>query len=547
MIDKDKLAELDKIFETLRSEKTPWESMWKEIVEYMGLSYGQWGDVNSKTVPGYKVKDTTAREASDILADGVEGYAFNRSTPWFSYKITGLKEGADKKKAESLVSKVEKIAYAWLSDSNFYDEATGFIRCGADLSTAAMFFDYDARKSIPVFTTMHNKDYCFICDRYGNVETLFRYVYLTKKEAENFFGEEALPNVIKDDKDQLKKWCFVHMEGPVTSWDIDIKGTGDYFSIYWYSEDKNKTLLEQRIPEPEFTIWRWKRQIYGGSWGVDSPGMACLPIIKFVNVLQEDIITLSELIAKGHWKKTKGLAVNFKAGSVTELESGQDFARMQYTGDLSWLQATIDHYRQVINSSYKTDLFLILTQNIERAKTATEVAGIETEKTNLMASFFSRLGKEFLSPILLWMFKAILIHGAQAQGLMIEEAELKALEDMELEVAFASPMFNAQQRAFELQPTLNFVQTAINLAQVNGEVLDRIDFDSLVDMLHSQFQAQSDILVDKLKADRLRDQRAQAQLAMTQQAMANEQRAQDRADYDSYSKAAQTGSALMPG
>lgn len=536
-IDKKKLQELMKIHETLRGERGSWDAIWQEIIKYMGMSYGAWQEVGSNQAPRYEVKDTTAREASDTLADGVEGYAFNRTTAWFDYQIKSVKEGVDKKTAESLVKKVKKLAYLWLSESNFYDEAAGLIRACADLSTATMSFDFDRKRTIPVFECVHNKDYCIVTDRYGEVDTLFRYVYMTKKEAIAFFGEGKLPKEIATDQDFLKKWKFTKMVGPVESWDLEVEGQGDWFELYWY-EGFDSILLERRMAAPDFTCWRWKRQTFGGSWGVDSPGMACLPIMKFVNVLQEDVIVLSELIAKGHWKKTKGLKVNFKAGSVTEVEAGQDFARMQYTGDLSWLQEHINYYRNVITTAYKTDLFLILSQNIEKVKTATEVAGIESEKNSLMASFFSRLSKEFLSPVLLWLFKTVMIYGANA-GLVVTKEEIEAIEDMEIEVSFASPMFNSQQRAFELQPTINFVNEVIAIAQVKPEAIDRIDFDALVDMMHGLTQASADVLVDIETANRMRERRAQAQAQMMQMQAGAAEQEQARKNLETEAKVAQ--------
>ena len=535
-ISKDKLLELQKVHEQLESERGSWDAIWQEIIKYMGTSYGAWQNADSKDAPKYEIKDTTAGDASDILADGVEGYAFNRTTAWFSYKIKSLKEGASKRSAESLLEKVKKLAYLWLSESNFYDEAAGLIRACADLSTATMAFDFDRKRTVPVFECVHNKDTCIVTDKYGEVDTLFRHTYMTRREAASFFGEEALPKEIKDDLDQLKKWKFTKMTAPVDAWDIDIPGTGDYFEIYWY-KGHDKTLLERRIPAPDFTTWRWRRQTFGGSWGVDAPGMKCLPILKFVNVLQEDVIVLSELIAKGHWKKTKGLKVNFRAGSVTELENGQDFARMQYTGDLSWLMEHITYYRQVINNAYKTDLFLILTQNIERVKTATEVSGIEAEKNSLMASFFSRLAKEFLSPVLLWLFKAVLIYGANA-GLILTQDELDALKDMDIEVAFASPMFNSQQRAFELQPTITWVNDVISLSQITPAALDRVDFDKLVEMMHELTQASKDVLVDMETAKAMRDRRAQAQQAMLDAQMGMAEQEQSRKNAETEAKIA---------
>ena len=543
-LSKEQLGVLMKTLSQLEQRKKPFEAIWKRIVENMGLAYGDFADPNKQDVPKYRLYDTTARDASETLADGVEGYAFNRSTKWFGYKIVELKEGADRAQARALVEKVQRVAYKWLDSSNFYDESTSFIRNGADLGTSAMLFIFDRERSIPRFSLLHLKDVFFIASHAGELRTMFRYVWLTKKEAESFFGESVeLPREIQECKDELQKFKFVHMEAPVVDWpEFDIKGIGDYFSLYWYFANPEKTFKEERLTEKDNCVWRWKRQIYGGEWGVDSPGMSSLPMIEFVNTLQEDILTSSELAAKGLWKKTKGLKVNFRAGGITELESGQDFAHVTQANDLSWLQAHIDYYRKAINTAYKTDLFLILSQNIDQAKTATEVAGIETEKNNLMSSFFSRLGKEFLEPVLTWLFKQVLLYAGDNDALDVTEEEIEQIEDMELSVEFASPYFTAQEKNFELNPSVRWMNNVIALSQINSAVLDRIDWDAYVELDHDLERASEKLLVSKAKADEIRQLRAQAQQQALASAQQQAQSASDRADYETYSKAPETGS-----
>lgn len=544
-INKDQIAMLMHTLSQLESRKKPFEAIWKRIVENMGLAYGDFADPNKQDAPKYKLYDTTARDASETLADGVEGYAFNRSTKWFGYKVVSLKDGADKTQARNLVEKVQQVAYKWLDSSNFYDESTSFIRNGADLGTSVMLFTYDKERSVPRFSLVHLQDVFFMASSTGELRTMFRYVWMTKKEAEGFFGENAdLPREIAECKDELQRFKFIHMEAPVMDWpEFDIKGIGDFFSLYWYHADDKKTLKEERLTERDFCVWRWKRQIYGGEWGVDSPGMSSLPMIEFVNTLQEDILTSSELSAKGLWKKTKGLKVNFRAGGITELETGQDFAHVSNNVDLSWLQSHIEYYRKAINTAYKTDLFLILSQNIDQTKTATEVAGIETEKNNLMSAFFSRLGKEFLEPVLTWLFKQVLLYAGDNDAFDITEEEIQQIEDMDLSVEFASPYFTAQEKNFELNPSLKWMNNVIAIAQINSAVLDRIDWDAYVELDHDLERASEKLLVSKAKAEEIRKLRAQAQQQALAQQQQLQQSANDRADYDTYAKAPEQGSA----
>lgn len=368
-----------------------------------------------------------------------------------------------------------------------------------------------------------------------------RYVYLTKKQAEKFFPGVELPKPIAECKKPLERFQFVNVVTPAVNWDFDVPGSGDYVSIWYSEDDRERTLREDRLDDMPFAVWRYSSPMYGGTWGVDSPGQISLPAMHFLKLLMEDYITLGEMVAKGHWKKTKGLKVNFKAGGVTDLEAGQDFGWVNATGDLSWLQATIDHYREVINENYQTSLFLVLTQNLERTKTATEVAGIEAEKNNLMASFFARLANEFLKPTVMWVAKQILRLGLMDD---ITEDELRVLGEIDYDIAFVSPMFRAQEKAFELTSTTQWIQDVMGLSQVRPDVLDKVDWDKFVDIDHRIRHAKADVLVGSDEANAVRTQRAQAQA----QAMAQQQQGQQALDaakvYDALGKAPQGGSAM---
>lgn len=514
MLTEEQLKELDDIQQELDKRKRPYERLWKEIIHYMGISYGVWDDDKK---PYDRLTDMTAAEASGTLADGVAGYAFSRSLDWFDYEPSSSAPLTEpqKQKVRTVLGKVKAKVYSALNASDFYNESRNFIRSGADLGTAAMYMTYDKKKGVYRFKTLHIKDYWIMTDDDGEVDTLFRRIFLTKKEALKYFDEDRLPQAVKDSDDRMKLFEFYQMISPAVNWDFEVSGTGDWISLYWSKEDLKRTILEERLTRKPFAVWRWSKQMYGGEWGVDAPGMMCYPAMRFVNVLYEDLITLSELQAKGLWKKTKGLYVNFKPGSVTELEAGQDFGFMQYAGNLQWLQEHIAKYTDDINRAYKIELFLILSQNIDRTKTATEVAGIETEKSNLMQAFFSRLSLEFLEPLHEFMYGQVLLYD-EADDITPEDIGL--LNDLDIDIDFVSPAYLAQKRNFRLTPTLQWIQDVMTIAQVNPNVIDKIDFDTLVDIDHDVRKADSGVLVSTEDANKAREIRAQAEALEAQKA-----------------------------
>ncbi|MFA6934577.1 MAG: portal protein [Sphaerochaetaceae bacterium] len=537
---KDDLSTIDQMIKDLENEKQPFLRNWKLIAQYMGLAYGDWShDPNSHEVQDYQNIDTTAAVASLLLVEGIEGYAFGSTTDFFSLELMAMDEGGDESLAKSALQKIQSAIYRQLADSNFYDESRCLVRSGEDMGTGAMVFSFDAAKSRYRFQTLHLKDLLPIQNRYKEIDSIIRYVYLTRREAADFFGEDKLPQALKDCKKPLERFAFVNLVGPVTDFDFDIKGEGDYISIWLFEKDLEKTLREDRISSKNFAVWRVNIPTYGGSWGVDSPGQISLPTMHFLNLLLEDLITLSELIAKGHWKKTKGLSVDFTAGSVTELESGQDFAYVGASGDLSWLQEHVTHYREVIESNYKNNMFLANELNLKRTKTATEVEGLQNELSLRMSSFYTRLAQEFLQPVIMWMFTQVLLH----KQVNLTKEELLQLDKIDLKVSFVSPAFRAQEKAFDLASSTTWMNNVFAIAQVRPDAIDKIDIDKYIDISHRILHAKQELLVKTDDAAKIRSARAEAQAKAMQQAQKQEEAKNLGSLYDQLGKAPEQGSA----
>lgn len=546
-MDKQDLIEIQSIQKELENEKSSYVTQWKDIMKYMGTAYGQnIPESNKRTgitppAPNYLLTDTTASTASDTLANGVEGYACGTSLQWFDYGVESVNENATDEVVKSLLEKVKKVAYLWLQKSNFYPTFRQVIRSGCDLGTGGFYFTMDRKRGLPKFKAFNLNDIETITNEFGEVETLFRKIYLTKREAIRYFGEEKINKIktIKQCKDPRERFVFHQMISPVVNWDFTVPGDGDWLSIYWSEDYSKDTIKEERLRYRPYAIFRWEEPIFGGNWGVDSPGQLSLPAMRFVNLLVEDMIMLSELVAKGHWKKTKGLKVNFRAGGVTELESGQDYAWQQATGDLSWLAEHISYYRAVINDIYKVNLFLTLTMNIDRTKTATEVAGLTQEREVLMQSFWSRLANQIFEPLHEWLFMQICLSGDLRD---ITNDELAAIEEMELKIDYISPAYMAQKRAFELGPTLQWVSDMLQLSQVNPNILDKVNFDALANIDHNSRNAKIEALISDDDANKARQIRAQLQSQANDRAL-NEQTLGNLASaYDKLTKAPEAGS-----
>jgi hypothetical protein len=197
------------------------------------------------------------------------------------------------------------------------------------------------------------------------------------------------------------------------------------------------------------------------------------------------------------------------------LRPGEDFTPAAVAGGAQSFDQDIGLIQKEINENYYTDFFLILSQNMEKQKTATEVAEIQGEKAALMSSFYGRLTSEFLEPVLEDLF----------------ELEMKAgrippppdiLGGQALRLDMISPLSQMQKRYLMLGASQQALAEIAGMAQFNPQVLDNIDFDRQVRNIAAAYGLDQRVIRDMADVERMRQARARQEAEMRQFAMQQE-------------------------
>jgi hypothetical protein len=170
--------------------------------------------------------------------------------------------------------------------------------------------------------------------------------------------------------------------------------------------------------------------------------------------------------------------------------------------NLQHLMLDIQDVRDRIRSSYYADLFMMLANDTRSGITATEVAERHEEKLLMLGPVLERLQNELLSPMI-----DIAFDYAERAGILPPPPQ--ELEGTELKVEFISVLAQAQ-RAVAAQGVDRLLGTVGNLAQLKPEVLDKIDFDQVVDDYGDMYGVNPKIVVPDEKVAAIRAQRAQA-------------------------------------
>ena len=512
-IAKESLERLIKIQKQIKEDRAELDRMWREAARYInpGTDWSEEPSAAQKAEDTRHIYDTTAVKASNTLADGIQGYSFARNQAWFKL---GLEEINDLSGEESAwLSYAEREMYAQLQKSNFYDEGRTFVKCGADFGTAIMTREDDVLRRMPVYRAQHLKNCCIDGNRYGEADTLFIDFWRDAYKAAEIFGEDRLPAAIREARghENMKLWKFTQAVLPADKYGLDIEHPAykRFYTVFWADIEKDRPLLDGYYQLKPFFVWRWARNLDGGVWGAESPGLDMLPDIKQLNGMRADYSRMVQQMGRPPIKATEGLngRINLKPNGVTEVRPGEDFALMQAVGNPSGIIQDMDMIRRSVNEAYYTDFFLILTQNIERQKTATEVSGIQGEKAALMSAFYGRLASEFLEPVLEDLFSLELLSGriGRPPDSLLEKGGGSMRIDM------ISPLAQMQKRYLMLGSSRQAVMEIAALAQINPSVLDNLNLDREVRDIAEAYGLDKRVLYEEEEVAEVRRARARAE------------------------------------
>jgi hypothetical protein len=545
------VKKLYKIREQKLAERQPQEEDWKKIAAMSNPSMADWNDdPNNAAPPEYQdLFDNTMMKASNLLPDGIQGYSFNRSSAWM--RMTTEDEDLMKwHTAKEWLQLAEVHLMKQAGKSLFYDEGRSLVKCCADFGTANLFRINDVMRGIPSYQTLHLKRTILIENPYGEVDTLFRDLWLSAFDAVAMFGTKGLPQQITDayERGDTRLFPFQQFIFPTEKFDLDIERRQSkgmpFYSLYATQTGKEKALREGGYEIRPFFSWRWSRNIDGSVWGADSPGMIEISNAKQLNGMRKDAFRMRQLAARPPLKATEGLEGKIKLtpNGVTYLRQGQDFAQAMVVGNTQITVEDMEFIQKSINESYHANLFLILSQNIERIKTATEAAAIQGEQAAMITAFFGRMQAEFLEPAVEDLFQ-----------LELEAGRLppppRELQGRTLRVDLISPLAQLQKRYLLLDNTRQALNEILSIAKIQFEVtgeaptvLDSIDFEQHARNIGELYHIDQRIIRDLIDVKRIQAARAKLKAQVMQQQMENEAMQAQAKAYGATAKAPEPGS-----
>ncbi len=490
----DKRAErVLQAFDRLVASRGNWETYWQEIAENLLPRYsGTFLQVNSRFNKGEKktdlILDMTGPKGLERFAAVMDGMLTPRTQRWHRLRASN----ADLMRSLQVRQYFEQtndilFRHRYSAKANFASQVhENWIGVGA-FGNAGLFIEPprdDERglryRAEPLGGLYVQANY------FGVVDTFYRRLWLTARQAEQMFGKDALgPQLVKEldkpdkAKDPTKEFEFVHCVRPRGEDDAPKVGEEDmkWASIYVSRDDQNvvKTGGYYTFPLAFSRYVTAPHELYGRS-----PAMLALGAIKSLHEQKKTGLKAGHRAADpaflvhddGILDGLDNLPGHINYGGVNA--QGQKLVHTLQDGS-NWrpAEAMMDIDRSDVNDVFLVTLFQILTESPQM--TATEVLERTREKGLLMAPTMGRQNSEYIGPMIERELDVL------ARQNMLPEMPPEMIEaEGEFEIEYDSPLSRAM-RAEEAGGTMRFMEFAGLYGEATGDpsMFDHLDPDEM--------------------------------------------------------------------
>ncbi len=471
----DKAKAILKRFESFKSERGNFEAQWEEIRDLVRPNaksfQGQEFNGDRRTL---KIYDTTAGASNMELASGLHSYCTSPVDRWFNLSVQDkdfLDDSPDSLMWLEIVSDAMYKLYAKPSVGFNPTLHEGYLDQGA-FGTTVIYQDWDSATANLHFRAFPLAS-CFIAENSdGQVDTLYRMIEYTTRQAIQNFGADNLPKKITEENNQDKMWSFIHAVYPRSDRNVrKMRQQDKAWASCWVSKEASAIVKESGYDSFPYHVPRWTKvagEVYGRS-----PAMECLPTIKMINEMQKTILRAGQKVVDpplvvDHEAfmlpiKTFPSALIYRDSSEGKIEPLITGGRVEIGIEL------ITRAADQVSHAFFIDWLRAQKNNVQM--TATEVVDRRDEQLRLLAPMLGRLQAELLSPLLKRTYELMNKAG------MIPPAPPE-LARRKLIVDYVSPAAIAQNGSKIGAMSQTFRDLA-EVATVAPTVLDRFDFDEV--------------------------------------------------------------------
>lgn len=518
--------EAKRAFDKLWTLRNQWLPVWRELGRYLAPERGMFDEDESRAGQAKKINASELINASpcqavDVLCAGMISGLTSPSLRWFFLRTKDIRQDPGGAPAQWL-QEVQETMENVLEGAGIYNALHNFYKEIVVFGTGAFIVEEDPEtvvRAVPLTIG----EYAVDTDAKGRPCRFVRKFKMTAAQLKEMFGPEHLPEQVKNqlnNKNFTSEHDVYHLVAPNNK---RVNGKRDnknmpFASVYWMDGMQEDFLRVGGYEEFPLVCARWQvknnAQVYG-----KSPSWTAIGDVKMLQKMEKTKLVALDKITNPPMMVSSAVQglVNLNPGGITRYNGQTDPGVRPAYGvqiDLGALQNAMAEVIRRINGMFYTDLFLMLTGADYGKMTATEVQARMQEKMMVLGPVLQRLKDELLDPLLKRVFNI-------CWRLNLFPAPPEEMQDARVNIEYVSVIAQAQKSA-TVQSITQGVGFAQNLAAVDPNVLDLVDFDESLKEAYKSMGVPAGMLRSSEEVAQLRAGRAQAQAqaAQMQQAQA---------------------------
>jgi len=499
-------SQIEKKTQTLKTDRSNWETHWQELADHI---HPRRASVISKKADGarrnFHLLDNSGVHSNEVLAGALHSFLTNPNGEFFGM-TTGDMNIDNQDDVRRWIQGTVRSMHNVLSNSNFQTEVHEYYLDLPSICTSNMLMEGD-EDNIVRFSTKFIGEYMIDENRFGEVDQI--YLEWDARPAELFdqFGEENLPDKVKDafKKNPEEKFCVIHGVYP----EALIKSGGNakkYLQQYWIKSEKFEIVSAQAtFTTFPYLVSRWGKAS-GERWG-RGPGMNALPELKVLNKMNETmLIGAQKMVDPPVQMEDDGVILPLitRPGGVNFRRPGSAEIRPIFANtNIEFGYQALQDRRQRVRDAFFIDKLQLQQQGPEM--TATEVLQRTEDSMRLLGPMLGRMQNEFLKPLINRLYDLM-----DRRGMI--ETPPQVLQGRNLIVRYSSVIARSQ-RASEGKAIMSTFQNLAPFIQLDPSVADNFDGDAAARVMSAIYGPPAEIMRDMKSVAAIRKQRADAQAA----------------------------------
>lgn len=510
-----KAKRICKDFEQMRSDRATYESVWKDIRQYVRPNTV---DFNARQSPGdirtERMYDGAAMQANTDLAGDIFSDLFNPVERTFGIGTTGNVELNRDPEVIEWCDYVADSIFASYSDERSQLTSSGheLIQDVTAFGNGILSQEWDADEQQIIFMARPLAVCYYRTNKNGLVDTLAR----IEEQMELRQILQKFPGTtwekIEDDLKANKKFDVIQMVQPrVDAERIYSRSDGPNmpFSSCYVLKEKQLILEESGYMSFPYHCPRWNKmadETYGRG-----PAHNCLPGIRMLNRMKQTVIRASQKATDPTtWLPNEGIRLPYRdhPGAVnhynpSDFPNGFDLHQNEHKGNFPVSHEMMEAERLEIRKAFYTD-WLEWFPKVER-QTAEEIRSLNMRKLKKMAPLLGRLQTELLVPMIQRSFQLL-----DARGLIPPRP--RVLLGQRMGIVYESASSRAQA-AFQAESLIGFLQEIVPMAQIDPTAMDAIDMEKFIQELAYKQRIPRRVLRSPEDLAQLKEDRAQKEQA----------------------------------